>query len=418
MPFPATVDAAGLVLSSLPGPFQLSGALYVVDTDAASSSTLRVFKSTDGGNTWTEQDSVNEPSVLVAGGAVGSVTDGTTIFIASLNPSGFWQVCKFNTTTDHWGTTVTTTNQRDIAVFAPAGCTAFYRATDGNIVITDTIEPTPGVTVSPAYFLFDTVANTWTAFTPCGTTGSQATGPYFQLQSIAEGASGSCHFFFFVIGATPSTYELVHQSFSALNVLGPIDTISTVSTFGGGVFASGDGTTLAVVWQDGSNFSEVTVWQGADGSTPVWTSQNILTSGTGLNAWNITRQNSQTLLVAAYGNGASLITFSYWLDTGSGFGTEQMLSSTIPTFAGSELYSQPIGTNQIGCLYEGSVFFWLFTPGGGPSLPSVSPIAAGGILPLPSTLGTLCRYARIQHCKKQPVRPMLVGNVIAFRRNL
>lgn len=114
MPLPATVDA------SLSWPswknagsnlYEVGGNLYVVGLDKTNNH-VEMWKSTDGGSTWTEQDAANHKALntTAANKTATACVDGTRILVIYGHPSaGFIGMAPYETTTDLWGTALAIT---------------------------------------------------------------------------------------------------------------------------------------------------------------------------------------------------------------------------------------------------------------------------------------------------------------------
>jgi len=83
---------------------------------------IRMYKSTDNGNTWSEQDSANAPSISTTSNlkSVSAVPIDNLIQLFHSTATGFSRP-QFNTTTDTWGsaTTVTSTLSTNVSGAAP-----------------------------------------------------------------------------------------------------------------------------------------------------------------------------------------------------------------------------------------------------------------------------------------------------------
>ena len=80
-----------------------NGYLYrVSESDTASGNHPMMFKSTDGGATWTEMDSSNRPTAQDLEGSWVAVDGTTVIFMVTRDDTVWW--VPFDTTTDTWGT--------------------------------------------------------------------------------------------------------------------------------------------------------------------------------------------------------------------------------------------------------------------------------------------------------------------------
>jgi hypothetical protein len=107
---PAVVSTSALWsdwLAARHGPFNLSGALYVLLIDKTANK-VRALKSTDQGNTWAEQDSANAPasSTTASFKTIDCWPTGTDIYAANVLSTTGINVLVFHTATNLWGSAI------------------------------------------------------------------------------------------------------------------------------------------------------------------------------------------------------------------------------------------------------------------------------------------------------------------------
>src|SRR4051812_15049124 len=110
MALPAVVSTSALWsdwLAARHGPFNLSGALYVLLVDKTANK-VRALRSIDQGNTWAEQDSANAPasSTTALFKSIDCWPTGTDIYAANVLSTTGINVLVFHTATNLWGSAI------------------------------------------------------------------------------------------------------------------------------------------------------------------------------------------------------------------------------------------------------------------------------------------------------------------------
>jgi len=123
------------------GPFEASGALYLVTIETTPANAIHVWKSSDSGSTWTLKDSANQPGATGLGYDV--LLIGTVLYIAPISNPGTatFGVIAFDTATDTYGALVpsgyTMQGQKiRIAALSDNSITLFYQKPDTSLKFT------------------------------------------------------------------------------------------------------------------------------------------------------------------------------------------------------------------------------------------------------------------------------------------
>src|SRR3982751_1723163 len=106
MALPAVVSTSALWsdwLAARHGPFNLSGALYVLLVDKTANK-VRALRSIDQGNTWAEQDSANAPasSTTTSLKVIDCHASGTDIYAVNVLSASSINILVFHTATNTW----------------------------------------------------------------------------------------------------------------------------------------------------------------------------------------------------------------------------------------------------------------------------------------------------------------------------
>jgi len=289
-------------------------ARYIVTVDtnifvagAASDHTLRIWKSTDSGSTWTEQDGANRKSIKYQPGAAplngGAIVwkdfDGATIHLAYLQQEaasgaqGFVEIVTFSTTTDTWGAVITggpTTLDYSGQQFT-AGFTGFtiHRRGSDYIVHYQGTKENVGGNKDRVYRNIYT-GGAWGA--AAAVDGQAGLAFHFALASTVAGASSRIHVFMRKVpaGGPTVTNEMVHITFKSDNTYdaGGIQTLTGLPV-GGGAFDEGQisaginlsGEIIVPFLADGTNNQEpVKVMTATSADAPIWVTQTVYAGGT------------------------------------------------------------------------------------------------------------------------------------------
>jgi hypothetical protein len=284
MALPATVTtAAGWSdgENSFIGPIEHGSALYCALHDKTNNH-AEVWKSSDGGNTWAEQDAANHPSAATTNGrrslsvrkaAVNSAGSAADVLVVGYNPNdkSLWR--EFNLSSDTWGTVgVSGGGSQGLNGAGLAGpLVDVIRRSDGTTVIvatgnTESIMGTPyqrvridrwsGTTWQAGVIIGDTVATNHNAGT------------------VVLGASDRIHIIYRISNST----TLLHATFTSGNSLQTAQNIDTTVSAGNWFVGLGvlDGTTIRVPYVDSTGDLVEASTTSAD--TPTWSTFTTITS--------------------------------------------------------------------------------------------------------------------------------------------
>jgi hypothetical protein len=365
--FPVTITAASLFAPfEKGGPFLVSGRRYVLLTDFV---TLKIFMSADGGATWNEQDTVNEPTTGNTGTAFTTATMDASgnIWMAHQDASNsFIQFSAFNTTTNTWGANVVTA----AITFGGNACGMEFRPTDSKLVLigNDTALNDAGVNERLGYALFDTVGLTISGFTACGFVGAASTD--WTAGFVVRG-TGMMHLFMSSQphGVAGGTRTFVQQALSDGNVLGPLQTIDTVTDATGNTLnsfpASSDGTTVLCSWLPTTlSPGLVRVFKGTSAATITFTAQTLnFTAFPNVDSQRLVWNSGTAYVFTLMDDGVNGYV-QQAVDTGGGFGS----ISTVNTLLGDpnifNLNVNAFGAIPWGMYFVGSAFYIEFTGSG------------------------------------------------------
>lgn len=432
MAFPTVVvGPSDFIACGYAGPFVIGANLYTILV-RLSTLQITVWKSTDNGNTWTEQDTIHSP---VAGNMTGddwitSVTDGTNfyVFYSAVNSgSASWSVSKYSTVSDTWISTSvsiitwTSPNQNYIG--------AFYRPSNGTIVVLYADSTGLGTAWQTKYFIFTVGTNSFSAAVNCGeNTASDVTNGF----GVVPGNGTDLLLVYIGVDQTVSGNSFVkYQTLSIGNVLGALTLIDTIPMVG-------------FQWP-GSNFAEVSAYSDGTNVLIALAPQNhqgmMYTYKATTAALVFTRQivnlgvTATVNGVSALVSGGSLFAFASTttdnahfpvnlvIDTGAGFGASTLLFT--PGGAGgfnfdagnqAVISSAPTTANNWDIIVNGSTtsgvnFSVFFDPssGVGPAASVRMQMLAPGSVLLPDSRAThLCRFAQPPRCKSRGTYMVLI----------
>jgi hypothetical protein len=206
MPYPYQITGSEGVNPQYPaahlGPYESGSALYVVMPNIAGgvTGTIRVWKSTDAGVTWTEQDTANRPTCSASQYDVQVVLAGTTLYIAYLNTSNAVNIKPFAMATDLWGSNISGGPTPSINAFDPvspqARKFALARRSDGSYVVMYQANETISFTTYGRIYYATYNGTVWSGGTQVDTNNSGLT-RQSGLIGCALGASDLVHFLWF-----------------------------------------------------------------------------------------------------------------------------------------------------------------------------------------------------------------------------
>lgn len=239
------------------GPWQLSGALYLM---ARVSTSATVYKSTDSGLTWTEQDVSNKPA-FSGSQAASAFLVSTDIRIAWASASGI-QIVDFDTSTDTYGTPTAA------ATSSTSSCHYVYLAqlSTGNDRIYDLDGP------GTELMFWSEYSGTWTARTLVS---SNLAGDAAAQPQMLLGSNDVMHLWW---GNNAGLKNLYYRQLAADGSLGSIQTLvtgSTVYIFTGRAVIWNGKIVLPYVRQAGAFDFRPAVLYGNPETAPVWTSEDI-----------------------------------------------------------------------------------------------------------------------------------------------
>jgi len=227
--FPETVLTAG-TFNGINGPFEDSGALWALGVHTPAF-TIGVFKSTDQGLTWTEQDSGNDPAVFHLGSVIWACADTShNIYVAYFHTDNTLRVKAFNMGTALWGAAIGSTLTPGSGPATNLSGAAVYRSSDNSVIIVTDPLASSGGYIRAAYARCDiTGAAISGAWIPCGQT-SDSDPTDWKPPSACIGASSAVHFLFTQAQSSfPFLVSVQLQQLSSANVLGALQVIRSVN---------------------------------------------------------------------------------------------------------------------------------------------------------------------------------------------
>jgi hypothetical protein len=390
--------AAGPGYQGAPGPILIGGDLYAVLNNSDTS--FEVWQSTNNGVTWSRIDALGEPPSSVSTGWA-ACTDGVNLFVVYPDASFVLEYTAFSTVSQTWGSPVNTSNTC-IAVYQAA-----YRPSDNSLIICGKVsDASPGLAYCVA-----TVGGSATGFSPCS---NNTSGFYTTCWRIVQGAATTFWFVYVQAPITAGTQTLQVQSLAS-STLGSVVQVDTGPAGGspdiyGVASAYSDGTNIVIAWQPDLTSNLLKVWN-APVSTMVFTSLSVTTTQT-FTDFNVAISiGTGTVLVVSL----TTDTFVFYVSTGGAFSAPQVLVSgldsgkdsilniLIPAASGgwAIIFEQNTGTYYLAGVPVSAI-------GGNAFIGSV------GFQPLPTSAGSLCRFARPIRCVKQPFRTILTSNVLTY----
>jgi hypothetical protein len=281
MPLPATIDASlswSDYKGSQHGPFENGSNLYVVLLDNTAVQ-VEVWKSTDGGNTWAEQDSANKPTVVSDANHKNlyAIKEGTNLYICRRNStgSGFSVfVTPFSLSTDTWQSGTGIGSLFIGSHVATASPTFLARRSDGDYVVlyngaTEGIMGTQYRRVNYARH----EGSTWTTQVSVAGTGAQI---HYDARGILLGSSDRTHLFW----TDANNADLKHRTLTSANALQTIQDIDT-AMLSQAAYSVGlpvlNGTEIILPFLNELTNTVLAVARGTSADTPTWSVQNVST---------------------------------------------------------------------------------------------------------------------------------------------
>jgi hypothetical protein len=202
------------------GVYENGSDLYAVLIDATNNH-VEVWRSTDGGNSWSEQDSAGKPSISTTASrkSVDVVQAGTTLHVAVLRGTGPALVANFSMATNTWGTA--TAEGSVVSGGSNSGNAPIFlaRRSDGDYILVH-----QGATESVMGTAYRRVTysrhegSTWTVAQAVSATGVQS---HYDAHAAILGDSDRVHIFY----TDSANADLLHRSLTSANVLNAVQTV-------------------------------------------------------------------------------------------------------------------------------------------------------------------------------------------------
>lgn len=391
MPTLATITSSFDVELLTNGPFSVDGNLYQLCNVNTGLAPIGMFKSSDQGLTWSEQDSTHAPQSSLSG--VTSCFDGFhTIWCIYSDTANMVAFIPFDTNTDLYGSVTATTNEAQDNIML-----SWYRNIDAKIVyaIATTI---PNESKA---FLFDTGALTFTPYVIMGTAG---------VASFPQGAFqiGTLTYIVFTVsGALPN--PLFYQAIDGSGSLGSIVVIDNSSIGAGSdqpIAVASDNTTVFIAWVPQLGGGIINAFT-APKATLVFVPQSLTNFIQPQTAAAVIQAGTVRLYVVDNDPAQSLFETD---DSGAGFGLPISLIA-LGSFANilANLVSIAPG---VGIVVDTVPPVSYFIQGTVPAVLTKKLLDAGGIqiAQLPN-IGSVCKFAR-------PVKPTKGPRVIQVGKQL
>jgi hypothetical protein len=389
MPLPATLTGLSWSdnLLNHHGPFYASSAWWAVLLDKTNNH-VEVWKSTDGGNSWTEADSANHKSISSTSGyrCAGATLSGTTIHIAyidttAINTSatttgqqgGRIAYVPFDTSAGTWGTVITQTQ---------ASSLAYTETTAGGVLLSPLVRTSGEVVIVHSFCNYNMsaiaaaaysriVSGAFVAAVMASATGTTA----YATRGGAAGDGDRFH----VFGHLISQADLYTWNYSSTNVRVQVigdQTLNAGNMAVGRPFSRSTGGSFVVYVPTIDSTNELDLNRFTSADTPAAPTQTAVSATTTTNPETATaamgiNQDASGVLHVFW---ADATTDDLWYDkeTSAGnhtFGTDTELADAATI---TSVGANPHGTQGIGVLYVdgGSVKF------NGLNLPSGTPGAA------------------------------------------
>lgn len=267
MTLPATISAtlSWPAYRGEVGPFEIGGNLYAV-LHVLSSSTVQVWKSTDGGNTWGEQDAAHHPTYSST--SFFATTSGTTIYIAYIATGMVIRVIPFDTSTDLWGTATSDGPVANLMFTGSHRPVPMARRSDGSYVVlyhgsTESVMGSSYTRVKYARYS----GGSWTSNVDVAGTGGQVN---YDVRTVVLGSSDRVH----LIWSDATNSDLKHRSLTSGNTLNGIQDIDTSVTIGAHsvglplAYVDGANTKMVIPYVDST--SELRAARTTSADSPTW----------------------------------------------------------------------------------------------------------------------------------------------------
>lgn len=376
MPLPATVGDADAKWpnhkNSFVGPFINGTDIYACLVDTTNNQ-IEMWKSTDEGETWTEQDTANKPSCSATAAlkTCYCAVSGDTIHVAfPSNSANAVNIKPFNMTNDTWATSITggpviQTNDSLVILLTPL---ILASRADGSFVIfyagaTQSIMGTAYERIKIHYYNgawngpYDVIGS---ANSPLSNT-LPGTETNYQVGTIVKGADERVHLFF----TNNSTGSVYHRALLSGNTFATgqqlfvnCDRLTGYSIGMPVSYTSGSATHVVVPY-DRLTSPRMVVVRGDSADQPIWTSgvvADVTAHGTAAISGSVAVLTSKGVEVYIAWYARSDDTF--WLDNDQGdtiWGVDTIYSNPI-RLAGYSMNYLPL-YDRIGILYnlEGTV---------------------------------------------------------------
>lgn len=309
------------------GPFEASGSLYTVLVNKTTNK-LGVFKSTNSGETWAEQNSAGAPSILATTNykTCDAILSTSTVIsvVYPLVTTGTMTIKQFNTATDLWGTASAAGIDLDGLVGGgldtSGKCPLYLVArSDGSYVVyyhgaVEVISMTNYR--RPAYARLSAIGGIWTSGVAVSPTGS-ATG--YECLGAVLGSSDRTHFFYRLMtsSASPS-----HRSLTSANVLNTAANTGGTAVSSTAVYpathlfrrdAGGGAIEIGIGYVFTASSSLLLLQRATSADSPTWSSVQSIVTTTG--TASVESANSNPGSFATDGTEV----FAFWINDASQF---------------------------------------------------------------------------------------------------
>lgn len=386
MPYPALI-VSGNSPEGGEGPWEISGNLYMGFRDASTNASI-IYKSTDAGLTWA-QVGVAGPDANFASEVATQIVAGTSIYSVSAPGSGTpntMQICHFDTTTDTWSSLTSTAIDGLVGdgAFPTEGLSGVYRPSDQSLVIVGTPN---SLLQQVSYFIYSTASQiVTTVWTPIGNgTGPGSVDTAVLPYGVVRGNTRT-HIFlveFVNNGGGSHTATLFQQTLEDSGSLEPYQTVDVITpgakeTIGeqlyGCAASDSTGSNVAVAWLPEGSSGGVYVYKGVSAASITFGAPQIIGAASTIVYFLL--YGSDDKLYLTYNDTSNQ---SYYLDSGSGFGLQQVLGA----FDSDFIQAVSIGLGfTVGIVLHGSEYFWAFTSGVSPGGPATGIINAQQATPV------------------------------------
>lgn len=256
------------------GPFENGTDIYAVLIDKTAN-TVEVWRSTDSGSSWSEQDSANHrgTSTTATQKVVHAEKLGTTISIVYRGPSNYWHVT-FSMSSNTWGTATEAIGYAgQVNVAGPLAMGMAVRS-DGSVVTFANSAPESIMGTSYRRVTHRNFSGgTWGSNVDVGGTGVAA---HYDMRAIVLGSSDRVHLFW----TDETNLDLKHRSLTSANVLGTIQTVHA-NTLGNLAYPVGlpvlNGSEVVIPFLEVGTV-DMYAARATSADTPTWSTSQLITA--------------------------------------------------------------------------------------------------------------------------------------------